>query len=248
MPLTCCLPQDIDADAVSHQGRMEPQYITEADCIAPNKVDDDPSMNIIYPNLYKDHFSSLLIPHSTIHKRTTHIAKTISDTYHQSKNNEPIVLVCILKGSSPFYNQLASELSLLGIPYLMEFIRVKSYVGNESSGNVKVYSVEMPKSIQNRHVLVVEDIVDTGTTLKAIMPKFEECQPKSVEVCTLLEKRLDNTTVQEEDRIVAKYVGFSIPDEFVVGYGLDYNEMYRDLRDIWILGQKGIELGGYGDC
>merc|ERR1719330_1511197 len=125
---------------------------------------------------------------------------------------------------------LLNELSLLSIPYVPEFVRVKSYVGNESSGNVKIYHVEMPKSIRGRHAVIVEDIVDTGMTLSAIMPKFYESGPKSVEVCTLLEKRLDHgsTVNGEGDKIVPKYVGFSVPDEFVIGFGLDYNEMYRE--------------------
>ena len=237
-------------------GKMEPavyDHQSQGAIIIPDeKIQMNDEIKPIYPTAYDGHFESLLITHSQIVCRTKQIAESISQTYYKNEIVEPIVLICILKGSSPFYNLLLNELSLISIPYIMEFVRVKSYVGNESSGNVKMYHVDMPSSIRGRHVIVVEDIVDTGMTLSAIMPKFEQCQPKSIVVCSLLVKRLvhdDRNGNQKpvEEKVVPKYVGFSIPDKFVVGFGLDYNEMYRDLRDIWIISQKGIELGGYRD-
>lgn len=99
------------------------------------------------------------------------------------------------------------------------------------------------EGLRGRHVLVVEDIVDTGNTLAKFMPMVREHGPKSCEICTLLTKRLTNDG-SKNGGIVPKYVGFSVPDEFVVGYGLDYNEMYRDLEDIWIMSKAGIEFGG----
>ena len=219
---------------------MKPQHIPDETALTE---DDENGDKVCYPMIYKDHFSSLLISHATILSRTKEIAESIAEQYDKT---QPLVLVCILKGSSPFFNMLLNQLSLLSVPYIIEFVRVKSYVGNETSGNVKLYQVEMPLSLKNRHVIVVEDIIDTGTTLKAIMPKFQDCQPKSIEICSLLVKRLNGS--KEDDKVVAKYVGFSIPDKFVVGFGLDFNEMYRDLLDIWVLGEKGIELGGYSDC
>lgn len=237
-------------------GKMDPtdDHQSQEIIVIPDKQERELSdeVNPIYPSIYKGHFDSLLIPYSQIQSRTKQIAQSICQSYYNNEVDEPIVLICILKGSSPFYNLLLNELSLLSIPYIMEFIRVKSYVGNESSGNVKMYHVDMPSSIKGRHVIVVEDIVDTGMTLSAIMPKFQQCQPKSMAVCSLLVKRLLNGDHNGDQRstvekVVPKYVGFSIPDKFAVGFGLDYNEMYRDLRDIWILGQDGIEGGGYGD-
>lgn len=227
--------------------------------------------NIVYPKLYENHFDSLLIPYSIIHQRTKQIAHSILQHYYtnpkqqQKGPQEPLVIVCILKGSNPFYNLLLSELSLLSVPYILEFIRVKSYVGNSSSGNVQIFNhnssnpnsnpnENVPKSIKGRNVILVEDIVDTGVTLSKLLPIVQEYgQPKSLQVCTLLIKRLpsddhkDDKTMSNGGKIVPKYIGFSIPDEFVVGFGLDYNEMYRDLRDVWVLGKVGIELGGYGD-
>lgn len=228
-------------DAPNEGNEMEPQHI--ADEIALTEHDENGD-KVTYPMIYTNHFSSLLISHTTILSRTKKIAESIAEQYDKT---QPLVLVCILKGSSPFFNMLLNHLSLLSVPYIIEFIRVKSYVGNETSGNVKMYQVEMPSSLKNRHVIVVEDIIDTGTTLKAIMPKFHDCQPKSIVICSLLVKRLNNGS-KEDDKVVAKYVGFSIPDKFVVGFGLDLNEMYRDLLDLWVLGEKGIKMGGYSDC
>lgn len=231
--------KDEGTDATSSQARMIPQHIADGSSSTEHP-------QAVYPKLYENHFSSLLISHEEICSRTKQIAEYIAKQYDKT---EPIVLICILKGSSPFYNLLLNELSLLTVPYIIEFVRVKSYVGNESSGNVKVYQVEMPTSLKNRHVIVVEDIIDTGTTLKAIMPKFNECKPKSIEICSLLVKRLSGPehSSEDENKVVAAYTGFSIPDKFVVGFGLDYNEMYRDIRDIWILGETGIEAGGYSE-
>mmetsp|Transcript_20581 Transcript_20581/g.30160 ORF Transcript_20581/g.30160 Transcript_20581/m.30160 type:complete len:148 (+) Transcript_20581:2-445(+) len=145
---------------------------------------------------------------------------------------------------------LLHELSELEHPYILEFMKVKSYIGTESSGDVKILS-EIPKSMKGRNVVIVEDIVDTGRTLAALLPQINshERKPKSCTVCTMLVKRLGEVehgeitaSVDLEDR----FVGFSIPNEFIVGMGLDYNEMYRDLMDIWVLNKQGITNGGYG--
>jgi len=95
------------------------------------------------------------------------------------------------------------------------------------------------ESIRGRHVLVIEDIVDTGHTLASLMPLLEEKgQPESAHVISLIDKRLD----QGSKKYSARYVGFSIPDAFIIGFGLDYNELYRDLKDIFVISQKGIEF------
>lgn len=92
--------------------------------------------------------------------------------------------------------------------------------------------------LRGRHVILVEDIVDTGTTLSHIMPVLEkEAQPKSLQVCALLQKRLD-----QPPKIKSKYIGFSIPNHFIIGYGLDYNELYRDVRDIYVISKEGIDF------
>ena len=96
------------------------------------------------------------------------------------------------------------------------------------------------ESLKGRHVLVIEDILDTGTTLAFLIPELQKrAQPSSIVVCTLLDKRLDEGRVK---KFTAKYVGFSIPNHFIIGYGLDYNELYRDLKDIFIISKAGIDF------
>ena len=120
----------------------------------------------------------------------------------------------------------------------MEFIRVSSYEGMSSTGNVKIGGGIDLESLRQKHVILVEDIVDTGTTLSHLIPILnEKASPASLEVCSLLTKRID-----KPQKCEAKYVGFSIPNHFIIGYGLDYNELYRDTKDIWVISQKGIDF------
>lgn len=118
----------------------------------------------------------------------------------------------------------------------MEFLRASSYEGTSTTGKVDVVGGQKFEDMTGRDVLIVEDIIDTGTTLSHLLPMLQEqAKPKSLEVCSLLIKRLDKPA-----KVQAKYVGFSIPHNFIIGYGLDYNELYRDLKDIWVISQKGI--------
>ena len=122
----------------------------------------------------------------------------------------------------------------------MEFLRASSYAGIATTGNVQVVGNELEKKdVENRHIVLVEDIVDTGTTVANLMPKLESLGPQSVHGCTLLEKRLGEGEVPS---VKAKYSGFSIPNKFIIGYGLDYNELYRDLKDIWVITPAGVDF------
>lgn len=115
---------------------------------------------------------------------------------------------------------------------------MSSYEGTETSGTVKVGGGLNYQDLTGKDVVIVEDIIDTGTTLSHLLPILEkEAKPNSLNVCTLLTKRLPTPAKCE-----AKYVGFSIPNQFVIGYGLDYNELYRDLKDIWVISQQGIDF------
>lgn len=137
-----------------------------------------------------------------------------------------------------FYLHLLESLQDLKQGYYTEFVRVSSYDGIQSTGKLKVGGGLKYEHIQGKDVILVEDIVDTGHTLFNLLPILQtEAKPLSIEVCTLLDKRLPNSP----DKFRAKYIGFSIPDHFVIGYGLDYNELYRDLKDIWVISQKGID-------
>lgn len=164
--------------------------------------------------------------------------KIMAQVIHEDYKKERPVMVCVLKGANPFYQNLLEAMQELKHGYTMEFLRVSSYEGSISTGNVRVDDSFNYDNLEGKHVLVIEDIVDTGTTLAHVLPILQEkgC-PKSIQVCTLLEKRLD-----KPPHVSAKYIGFSIPNHFIVGYGLDYNELYRDTKDIWVISQQGIEF------
>ena len=124
------------------------------------------------------------------------------------------------------------------IPFTFDFIRVKSYKGTESTGKVEISGADL-KKFEGKHLLLVEDIIiDTGTTMSQLVPALEAHQPASLKVATgsLLEKR----RTDQSNGFKADYVGFSIPDKFVVGYCLDYNEIFRDLDHICIINDTGI--------
>lgn len=170
-----------------------------------------------------------------IRDRITELAALVQQDY---KGKRPI-LICTLKGACPFFQHLSDALQELRQGYDVEFIRASSYAGTNSTGNVKILGELSVETLKGRHVIVMEDIVDTGTTLSKIVPFLkEQGAPASVEVVTLLDKRLTGHTKGYQ----ARYVGFSIPDHFIIGYGLDYNELYRDLHDIFVISQAGIDF------
>jgi len=141
--------------------------------------------------------------------------------------DQPLVVLVILKGSAVFYADLIRKLK---IPVVTEFISVSSY-GNdmESSGQIR-FELDTRGSITDRHVLIVEDIIDTGNSLHTILNHLEARKPRSLEIVTLLSK--PSRRVKE---VSVKFIGFTIPDKFVVGYGMDYAERYRELPEIGVL-------------
>lgn len=164
----------------------------------------------------------VLISEEKIKERVSELGKTISNDY-EGKN---LLLVSILKGSFIFMSDLARSISL---NVKIDFLSVSSYSGSESTGIVRILN-DLSLPIVDYDILLVEDILDSGRTLKYITNLLKERHPKSIEICTLLDK--PSRRVVDVD---VKYTGFTIPDEFVVGFGLDYNEDYRNLRDIVVL-------------
>jgi len=202
--------------------------------IIPDESGNLDASNCVYPTEYEGHFDSLMISKEEITKAVRSLASQINDDYRGCRP----VMVCVLKGANPFYQHLLDELQDYRQGFNMEFIRVSSYEGTSSTGVVKVGDGIDLDNLKGRHVILVEDIVDTGTTLSHLIPFLKkEANPVSLEVCSLLSKRID-----EPQKCKAKYVGFSIPNHFIVGYGLDYNELYRDTKDIWVISQKGIDF------
>ncbi len=149
--------------------------------------------------------------------RVQQLGREVSEHYRESTP----ILVGVLKGAVVF---LADLVRAVDIPVECDFIALSSYgVSSRSSGIVKL-TADLSHSIESRHVLIVEDIVDTGRTLAYIVRNFETRQPRSVRVCTFLDK-----VARREVPVPLDHVGFTIPDEFVVGYGLDYAGRYRNL-------------------
>jgi hypoxanthine phosphoribosyltransferase len=170
-----------------------------------------------------DDVSEVLISHQQIRERTEELGRQITEDY---RGKNPL-LICILKGGLMFLADLMREVDL---PLEIDFIAVSSYGDStESSGVVRIL-MDLERNIQGRHILIVEDIIDTGRTLSYIIENLLTRGPASIKVCTLLDK-----PARRELEIPIDYVGFTIPDRFVIGYGLDYGEIYRNLPFVGIL-------------
>lgn len=171
----------------------------------------------------------ILLDQETIMKRVAELAKQISADYE----NKNLVAVCILKGSVMFFSDLMKEVT---IPCELEFMSVSSYgSGSSSSGNVKI-KYDLQDDIRDKDILIVEDIVDSGITLHNLTNLLKQRNPASLKICCLLDKK--ERRVAEID---VDYVGFEIPDEFVIGYGLDFDGKYRNYGEIGILKRELYE-------
>ena len=180
--------------------------------------------------MYGDDIASVLITEQQIQDKIKELAKQVSDDYPERADHADLVLVGVLKGAVMFMTDLARA---LGVPVQMEFMAVSSYGSATSSSGVVRILKDLDRDIAGRHVLIVEDIIDSGLTLSWLLRNLASRNPASLEVCTLLRKP---EAVKVE--VPVKYVGFEIPNEFVVGYGLDYAERYRDLPYIGTLDPK----------
>ncbi|MEO8262605.1 MAG: hypoxanthine phosphoribosyltransferase [Pseudolysinimonas sp.] len=168
--------------------------------------------------------SEILYTEDQIHARIAELSRQIEVDYE----GKPILLVGVLKGAVMVMSDLARELRKLDVE--MDWMAVSSYgASTQSSGVVRILK-DLDSELQGRHVLIVEDIVDSGLTLSWLRENLESRGPASVEICALLRK-----PAAAKVEIDAKYVGFDIPNEFVVGYGLDFAERYRNLRSVAVL-------------
>jgi hypoxanthine phosphoribosyltransferase len=167
--------------------------------------------------------TEILIDEETIHAKLAELSRRIEADYA----GKDLLLVGVLKGAVMVMADLARELTL---PINMDWMAVSSYgSGTQSSGVVRILK-DLDSDLTGRHVLIVEDIIDSGLTLSWLLKNLNSRGPASVEICALLRKP-DAARVD----IDVKYVGFDIPNQFVVGYGLDYAEKYRNLRSVGIL-------------
>ena len=153
--------------------------------------------------------------------------REIADVINKDYEGKQVHLICVLKGGSFFMCELAKRIT---VPVSLDFMSVSSYGGDtKSSGVVKIVK-DLDESIVDKDVLVVEDIVDSGRTLSYLLEMLRDRGPKSLRLCTLLDKP-DRRVVD----VNIDYTGFAIPDEFVVGYGLDYAQKYRNLPYIGVV-------------
>ena len=172
----------------------------------------------------EENIQEVLLSADQIKQRIEEMGKVLSEDY---KDNNPII-IGVLKGVVLFYADMIRQLT---VPCEMEFMWISSYEGTDSTGSV-VLKRDITVDIKDRHVLILEDIFDTGNSLSFVHKHLMEKEPASLKICTLLDKpsrRKPGVTLE------ADYVGFTIPNAFVVGYGLDYNEYYRNLPYIGVL-------------
>jgi hypoxanthine phosphoribosyltransferase len=174
-------------------------------------------------DLGKD-LAKILITQEQLQTRIAELGAAIGRDYA----GKDLLLVCILKGGVLFLSDL---IRAIPIPHAIDFMAISSYGGTrtESSGVVRII-LDLNANIANRNVLLVEDIIDTGRTLTYIAELLKTRNPASIKICTLL-----NKPSRREVDVPLDYIGFDIPNEFVVGYGLDFNEIYRNLPFIGVL-------------
>ncbi len=178
-------------------------------------------------NWYDSDIQRVIVTEEQIRDKTAEMARQIAADYSHVEN---VLLVCILKGAVMFMADFARAMGREGRPVELEFIAISSYGQRSSSSGVVRILKDLDRDIAGRHVIVVEDIVDSGLTLSWLLKYLESRTAASVEVVALLRKP-DAIRVQ----VPVKYVGFDIPNEFVVGYGLDFAERYRELPYVGIL-------------
>ncbi|XP_076151452.1 phosphoribosyltransferase domain-containing protein 1b [Alosa pseudoharengus] len=189
-----------------------------------------------YPEHYSGDLECVYIPHGVIMDRTERLARNIMDDL----GDHDIVVLCVLKGGYQFCADLVECIKALNrnsnksLPMRVDFIRLKSYLNDQSTQDLHIVGGEDLSVLSGKNVLVVEAIVDTGKTMKALLSHVEAFKPKMIKVAGLLVKRVPNGSGCQPD-----YVGFEIPNRFVVGYALDYNEYFRDLNHICVISESG---------
>ncbi len=164
----------------------------------------------------------VLISEEELHARIKEVAAQISRDY---ADKDPII-VGILNGVVPFYAAMTQAIT---VPMIVDFMSVKSYAGTSSTGVLQIRK-DLDHEIEGRHVLILEDILDSGHTLKKITELFSERNPASVKICTMLDK-----PEGRKEELYADYACFTVPNAFVVGMGLDYNDYYRNLPFVGVL-------------
>jgi hypoxanthine phosphoribosyltransferase len=178
-----------------------------------------------------DDIAEVLISAEEIAPKVRELGGLVADTY----GNSDLLLVSVLKGAVVFLSDLMRAIPM---PLAIDFLAISSYGGQGGAGVVRILK-DLDQDISGRHVLVVEDIVDTGLTLSYLLRTLQARQPLSLRVCTLLDR-----SVRRIVDLPMAFHGFAVPDRFVVGYGLDYHQRYRNLPFIGVLKPEILERRG----
>jgi len=175
---------------------------------------------------YHDILAEILVDEVTLQARVAELGAEISRDYANADG--PLLLICILRGGVPFLVDLMRHIT---VPHMLDFMAISSYGAGarESSGNVRL-TMDLMTNIRDKHVVLVEDIIDSGHTIASVLELLETRQPKSLKVCSLLDKE-----ERREAVVPIHYRGFSIPNKFVFGYGLDLDEYYRNLPFVGVV-------------
>ena len=175
--------------------------------------------------MMKDDIAKVYFTEEELQAKVRELGRQITEDYKDAK--EDIYCVGILKGASVFYTDLVRAIDL---PVRFDFMIASSYgSGTSTTGSVKILK-DLDYDIEGKHLIVIEDIIDSGTTMSYLLKYFEHRKPVSVKLCALLSKPSRRTA-----EVAIDYCGFEVPDEFLVGYGLDYAEIYRNLPYIGVL-------------
>ena len=166
----------------------------------------------------------VMIPEEEVDAKIREIGQKISEKFA----GEEVHLICILKGSVFFVCELAKRIT---VPVTIDFMQVSSYGAETKSSGVVRLSKDLDEPLEGKNVIIVEDIIDSGRTLAYLIEVLKQRNPKNIELCTLLDKPERRVKKQ----VQVKYTCFTIPDEFVVGYGLDYDQKYRNLPYIGVV-------------
>ena len=175
---------------------------------------------------YREFLAETLVDEETLQSRIKELGAEISIDYADSDGM--LLLICILRGGVPFLVDLMRHIT---VPHMLDFMAISSYGRGvrESDGNVRL-TMDLLTNIRDKHVLLVEDIIDSGYTIASVLELLETRQPKSLKVCALLDKE-----ERREAVVPVHYRGFTIPNKFVFGYGLDLDEYYRNLPFIGVV-------------
>src|SRR6185503_10221693 len=175
---------------------------------------------------YQEFLAETLVDEASLQARVKELGAEISRDYADSDGT--LLLICILRGGVPFIVDLMRYIT---IPHMLDFMAISSYGkgAREINGNVRL-TMDLQTNIRDKHVLLVEDIIDSGHTIASVMELLETRQPKSLKVCSLLDKE-----ERREADVPIHYRGFVIPNKFVFGYGLDLDEYYRNLKFVGVV-------------